>query len=362
MDKLPTQLTAWKIMKVLQEETDAEHPITQECLRKAIGDVDRKTVYRCLNKSMWGSEDDEWSEDHEWFESKVRKNERGSVYYQGDFEPAEIRILIDSLLANKSINPRQSADLIDKLKALLSKHQQKILGSSQVAKEWNKQQKSTAVYNTGVIMEAIEKGTVLSFRNLYPDGNGIPQDSVKVRHRVVPYQLALVKGFYYLIAFDEENRIVTLRTDLIASDLKATDEKAWAVPQSVREQAAAWLYTERHPFMTPHHWDKQICVRAEIFRRNIELVTATFGQQIHVYDMPKKKGYAIVLFRANYYDAFIWAMQNANKVRITEPEELCFKLYTAGCTLGLKYRDSASYGDKNFSIANTREKNNGGSK
>lgn len=190
MDKLPTQLTAWKIVKVLQEETDAEHPITQECLRKAIGNVDRKTVYRCLNESMRGAEDGEW------FERKVLKNERGSVYYQGDFEPAEIRILIDSLLANKSINPRQSADLIDKLKALLSKHQQKLLESSQVAKEWNKQQKSTAVYNTGVIMEAIEKGTVLSFRSLYPDCNGILQDSVKVRHRVVPYQLALVKGFY----------------------------------------------------------------------------------------------------------------------------------------------------------------------
>ena len=128
MDKLPTQLTAWKIVKVLQEETDAEHPITQECLRKAIGNVDRKTVYRCLNESMRGAEDGEW------FERKVLKNERGSVYYQGDFEPAEIRILIDSLLANKSINPRQSADLIDKLKTLLSKHQQKLLESSQVAK------------------------------------------------------------------------------------------------------------------------------------------------------------------------------------------------------------------------------------
>mgnify|MGYP004673193517 FL=1 len=350
MDKLPTQLTAWKIMKVLQEETDAEHPITQECLRKAIGNVDRKTVYRCLNESMRGAEDGEW------FERKVQKTERGSVYYQGDFEPAEIRILIDSLLANKSINPRQSADLIDKLKTLLSKHQQKLLESSQVAKEWNKQQKSTAVYNTGVIMEAIEKGTVLSFSNLYSAGNGIPHDSVKVQHRVVPYQLALVKGFYYLIAFDEENRIVTLRTDLIASDLKATDEKAWAVPQSVREQATAWLYTERHPFMTNHHWDKQICVRAEIFRRNLELVTATFGQQIHVYDMPEKKGYAIVLFQANYYDAFIWAMQNADKVRITEPEELCYKLYMAGHTLEHKYRDSSSYGDKNFSIANSGKK------
>ena len=103
----PKKLALIYILNILKSDTDCDHPMYQEELCEALAArhgvlLERKAIGRNLALLREAGYD-------------IVSTARG--YYLGDrdFEPGELRLLIDSVLFSKHINPAQSRALAEKL-------------------------------------------------------------------------------------------------------------------------------------------------------------------------------------------------------------------------------------------------------
>ncbi len=97
------------ILKILKDYTDAEHPLTQQEIidllqRQYNMDCDRRSIRNNIRslKDMG-------------YDIVTR---RGCYLADREFDDAELRMLIDSVLFFKSISRKQATRLIEKLKSL----------------------------------------------------------------------------------------------------------------------------------------------------------------------------------------------------------------------------------------------------
>ena len=110
------------LSKILQEQTDEEHPITMPQIIEELGKynigADRKCLYDDLDALRRYGLD-------------VIKERRGSMtyYYIGnrDFQLAELKFLVDAIESSKFITERKADDLIKKLCHTVSDYDAKLL-------------------------------------------------------------------------------------------------------------------------------------------------------------------------------------------------------------------------------------------
>lgn len=133
----------------------------------------------------------------------------------GQFDLAELKLLADAVLSSKFLTEKKSAQLLQKLGTLTSRHQALELRRSMVVSGRVKSMNESVIYNVDDIHQAINANSQISFR--YFEWDRAKQRVYRKGLRIAsPYALCWDDSNYYLIAHTEEHGITHFRVDKMA--------------------------------------------------------------------------------------------------------------------------------------------------
>lgn len=208
------------LIKILSEETDDQNGLTAQEIIAHLGqyevNADRKTLYRDFDEL-------------DRFGLEIIKEQvgRNMYYHLGKryFELPELKLLVDSVQSAKFISEKKSAELIKKLESMASHHEARHLQRQVFLTGRVKTYNENIYYNVDCIHEAINGGTQIRFHYY----RWTVDKEMELRnsgdwYQVSPWVLAWDDEYYYLVAYDAEDRIMKhYRVDKML-DITVTDD------------------------------------------------------------------------------------------------------------------------------------------
>lgn len=191
------------ILELLYEQTDEKHVVRMRDIiaylnQKGIS-AERKSIYRDLEMLQ------------DFGVDILREQEYRGGYYIGsrDFELAELKLLVDAVQSSKFITQKKSRELIHKLEKLVSVYEAKQLQRQVVVTNRNKTINENIYYNIDMIYNGISGDVKIRFQ--YFSWN--IEKEMELRrdgafYEVSPLVLSWDDENYYLIAYDEEDKII----------------------------------------------------------------------------------------------------------------------------------------------------------
>ena len=299
------------ILEILKNETDLDHPLYQEDIAERLASrygipLERKAIGRNLALLADAGYD-------------IVNNARGTYLATRDFEPSELRLLIDSVLFSKHIGPSHSTALVEKLSALGGKHfaYHRRHTAPTVVNERNKNAHGQLFFAIDMADEAIERGRRLCFT--YQRHGADKKLHKSSEHITSPYQMLLHNQHYYLMAYsDTHKKMSFFRMDKM-SDVKIADEAA--VPlRSVPGSESGIDYKRLSSTMPYLYSDPPIPVTFTCPTFLLDQVIDWFGYDISV-RAEGEDAYRVTVQVSPPAMEF-WALQYAKFVRVIAPLDL----------------------------------------
>ena len=310
-----------RIMQILEYYSDVNHPLTQEEIINKLYDdygieAERKAVGRNVQLLQDMFERDSMTKTATAIviESDKRK---GTYIDKRLFEDAELRLLIDGVLASKHISEKYSKDLIEKLSSLSNKYFRSNVKHVYSVKDWDKTENKALFWNIEVIDEAIEKCRQITFDyNKYGADKKLHKTS---SHTASPYQLVLHNQHYYLVFYNEKwHNVGHFRLDKI-TQINIIDKPITPI-RSVKgyENGLDYKkYATSLPYMFTDEVERITFICDECV---IDQVVDWFGKKIAISDFGGEKYEVTVTASPNAME--YWALQYLNYVEIKSPTEL----------------------------------------
>lgn len=191
----------------LERETDERHPTTVKRIIDYLASLgiscERKTVYADIEELQKYGVD-----------IIVNKGKNGGYFVgERDFEPIELRLLMDAVSSSRFLTPAKTDELKDKLCRLTSVHEREWLDSP--VDDSMKSLNSQIYFTMDTVHKAVVKGNLITFKywkyspqktKVYKKDGGL--------YTVAAYLLTFSDGNYYLIGKDmDENKLKTFRAD-----------------------------------------------------------------------------------------------------------------------------------------------------
>ena len=204
------------ILEILRRYTDENHSLTQQEILKLL---EQNYDVQCDRRSVKANV---LSLKEMGYDISM---ESGYRLLSREFDDAELRILIDSVLFSKSISTKQAKGLIEKLRGLGSKYFNAKVSHVSNLPELQHTDNKQALYSLDVINDAISGKKKVSFTY-----NEIGTD-FKLRKKkeapyiVSPYQIVANNGRFYLIAnVDKHDNVAHFRVDKM-TEVKILEDK-----------------------------------------------------------------------------------------------------------------------------------------
>ncbi len=298
------------ILDVLKKYTDMDHRITQQEVLRILKreydmDCDRRSVRANIEslKEM-GYE---------------IATEGGYALVERDFDDAELRMLIDSVLFSRTLSKTQSKALIDKLKGMGSMYFSAKVSHVSSLPDLGHTDNAQAIYAIDILNDAIDKKKQVEFTyNTY--GTDFKLHPRREEPYVVnPYQLVANNGRYYLIGnYDKYANVSHYRLDRMTS-IRMLDSKS--KPMKQVEGLEKGLNLPKH--MAEHIYmfsgeSVVVTMRAETHLMS-ELVD-WFGKNFKILD--KDEDYLTIQVACNERAMHFWALQYGPYVEILSPKGL----------------------------------------
>ncbi len=304
----PKKLAPLRILQILEEYTDYDHPLTQEeivnYLDKDYGlMVERKLVGRNLSILKEAGYD-------------IESDRRGSYLAERPFEDSELRLLIDGVLSSRYITARHSKDLIQKLCGLSNKYFLSHVKHICSVNDWSKTDNSALFYSIEVIDTSIEEGKQIAFHyNKYGADKKLHKTS---EQRVSPYQLILHNQRYYLVSCNEKHKnLGHYRLDRI-TEIRLLDEPATPLKSLPGHEFGIDYhdYATSLPYM---YADKPEVVDFLADETVVDQIVDWFGDNARIARQGDKLH---VTVKASPLAMEYWAMQYLNHVEVLSPASL----------------------------------------
>ena len=306
----PKKLALIRIWQILNKYSDYNHPLTQDDiadhLEREYGIViERKAISRNISLLKEAGVD-------------IESRRAGSYIESREFEDSELKLLIDGVLCSKHINPKHSADLIEKLCGLSNKYFRSHVKNIHSVHEWNKTENKALFFNIEMVDIAIEEGKQLQYDyNKYGIDKKLHKSSFQ---RVTPYLMILHNQHYYLMAHSTFwKNMVFHRLDKI-SNMSLCDRPVMllrnvpgyenGIDYKKLSSRMPYMYTdtpERIQFLTEEWMADQ--------------VIDWFGTDITISKIEDSEKIQVTLY-ASPNAMEHWAMQYLNYVEIVEPKQL----------------------------------------
>lgn len=191
------------IMQYLMEKTDENHIVTTTELIDYLASngitAERKSIYTDIDLLI----------DYGLDIVKVKGRPAGYQLVSRQFELAELKLLVDAVQASKFITSKKSRELIGKLETLCSKKEARQLHRQVVVTNRTKAVNENIYYNVDQIYNAIAENVKIRF--LYFEWNVKKEMQLRrdgAYYEVSPWLLTWDDDNYYLIAYDDESRMI----------------------------------------------------------------------------------------------------------------------------------------------------------
>lgn len=315
------------ILEILTEYSDEDHRLTQQDIIKLLKqnydmECDRRSV---KNNILYLKE--------LGYEISM---EDGYYLMRREFEDAELRMLIDSVLFSKHLTQKQAQGLIDKLRSKGNRYFPAKVSHITNLPDMQHGDNKQLMYVLDAVNDAIsDKKKIRFIYNEY----GI-DFKLKPRKQggsaVNPYQIVASNGFYYLIGnYDQYDNIVHFRMDKITNveilDEKVKSEKdikEFAKGYSLPKHMAEHIYmfggeSVRVKFLTPEYMMDALI---DWFGKNFRVRKVSDSEMIEV------------TVQCNENAMFYWALQYGPYVEVVEPLDLREKIIETLDEMSCRYR------------------------
>ncbi len=192
------KIRTFYVMKILLEKTDnMGNMLTAAQIMKELEKyeltVDRKTLYN----------DIETLKAYGLVIGQSKGASPGYYIEKRDFEPAELKLIVDAVQASKFITAKKTDELIHKIKTLCSEHQMKQLSRQIYIYNRPKTDNETIFTNVDMIHTAIGENAAIAFHY----GEWTVRKELKLKkngaeYLVSPWALVWDDENYYMVAYD----------------------------------------------------------------------------------------------------------------------------------------------------------------
>ena len=298
------------ILEILKDYTDADHRLTQQEI------ID-------LLKLNYGAECDRRS-----IRNNIRSlkdmgyeiaTERGCYLAEREFDDAELRMLIDSVLFSKNLSGAQAKRLIEKLKGCGNRYfHAKVSHISNLPELFHSDNKQVMLA-LDVLNDAIEEKKKVSFiYNHY--GTDFKLHPRRDEPYIVnPYQLVANNGRYYLIGnYDRYDDLSHYRIDRITSVTMLPEPVK--PKKAVREFAQGWSlpkHMAEHIYM---YSGDSVMVKFIADTDLMDELIDWFGKDFRIKE--EVEGKMLVTLKCNEQAMKYWALQYGDCIEIKEPLRL----------------------------------------
>lgn len=310
MDSLePKKLALLRILQILQDDSDCDHPLKQEeiadILTKRYGiEIERKAIGRNLSLLREAGYD-------------IESDKRGSYLAERTFEDSELHLLIDGVLASQHVSAKHSKELIEKISSLSNRYFRRHIKNVYSVNDWNKTENKTLFYSIDVIDEAIEREKEVEYDyNKYGADKKLHKTSVQ---KISPYQLILHNQRYYLMGYIKRfDHMVFHRLDRI-TNIKITDEPRTPLC-SIKGYEEGIDYKRISASMPYMYADQPEHVTFIAEKGVIDQVVDWFGKGAAINETDGEKYLVTVSVSPNAM--VYWALQYSESVTIVSPESV----------------------------------------
>ena len=298
------------ILQILREYTDENHSLTQQEIIK-------------LLKQNYGMECDRRS-----VKSNIESlkelgydisTEQGNRLLSREFDDAELRILIDSVLFSKSISTKQAKGLIDKIRGISSRYFNAKVSHVSNLPELHRTLNKQAMYSLDIINDAISEKKKIRF--IYNDvGTDFKLHPRRDREYIVnPYQIVANNGRFYLVCNTEKHdNISHYRIDRM-TDVRMLPDKI--KPMKQVPEVAHGLNLPKH--MAEHIYmfsgeSVDVVMLAE--KHLMSQLVDWFGTDFRI--MEDKNDMLKIRVKVNPEAMKYWALQYGSYVEVLQPAKL----------------------------------------
>ena len=314
------------ILEILKEYSDQEHRLTQQEIIRLLKsnydmDCDRRSVKNnvmCLKELG--------------YEISM---EDGYYLLEREFDDAELRMLIDSVLFSKNLTQKQAKTLIEKLKGMGNRYFSAKVNHVSNLPELHHGDNKQLVYVLDTINEAISQHKKISFvYNKY--GSDFKLHPKREEKYVVnPYQMVANNGFYYLIGnYDKYDDISHYRLDKMTCVEMLTEKMK---PQNQVTGLEQGLNLPKH--MAEHIYmfsGESVAINMLVDETIISELVDWFGNDFYVIEK-RRNNQVLVRLKCNEQAFFYWALQYGPYVEVLEPVSLRSKIAEAVSEMNEKY-------------------------
>ncbi len=299
----------FRIYQILEEYSNEKHPLTQQdiidiLLRDYGVECERKAVSRNISYLKEIGFD-------------IESNKLGSYLATRQLEDSELRLLIDSVLGSRHINPTHSGQLIGKLIKIGGKYFKSHVKHVHSVNDWEKTSNKDFFLNVEIVDDAIEQGRKIKF-----DYNRIGLDKklhVTEKHVASPYQMVLHNQRYYVMLKDDKRDNMSFyRLDKI-TNMEIINEVCTPL-KSVKGYEKGINYRAISTSMPYMYNDEQKFVTLKCLNFMTDEICDWFGYDV-VFKKLDEEHFSVTV-KSSERAMLYWVLQYNTNVEVLAPESL----------------------------------------
>jgi predicted DNA-binding transcriptional regulator YafY len=302
------------ILNVLKKYSDEEHMLSATEIGRKIKeiydvDIDSRTIRRNINLLKYKLDYDI---------STREENSKG--YYitrnpDTDFEPGEIRVIIDTFSYANYIVPSVEKSIIEKCKNLQNIYENKKLKNYKIYANDTKTENMEVIKNIEDISLAIQNLSKIEFEYWKYRMNKKVEKEIVSKPKVTPYALVYNKQEFYLIGIKEgQDNFYYYRLDRI-KNIKQLNEKRTITKSSSEIKEFAESTVEMFG-------GKKEIIEATCNMILLDAVFDQFGKNITIEKIAEDDEHFKLVVDTNTLGFKMWAMRNIDLVEVIKPDSL----------------------------------------
>lgn len=300
-----------KILEILKAESDESKPLSTNDIIKKLAEHGIK----CERKSLY--EDIKVLQEHGYEIECTREKSNKYCVINRDFDPSELKILIDAVNSASFITEKKTKQFVSKIASLGGSKRAEILQSNINIFEGIKHTNEHIYYNVFALDEAIIKKKQVSF--LYFDFNYDGKRMYRkdgLRYVVNPIALVFSENNYYLYCYDDKHmNIVDYRVDKMD---KVEVEPNAITPSEIISNFDISKYQKQSFSM---YLGKKQEVRINFHKSILNVIFDKFGEKTEITVLDENV-YSIKVDVQISPTFFGWCCTFENKLKIVSPKNV----------------------------------------
>ena len=330
------------ILKVLQKYSDEDHKMSKWEIKDKINeiyhvDIDERTIRRNIDllrykkELCYDIENEGTNKTKYWIERDP----------ETDFEPGEIRAIIDAISYSSYISQKDTDSIISKCKQLQNIYENRKISDYRIYRAKTKTLNREVIKNIEDITNAISNYNKISFdyATLDIDESNKIVESIEKKTKISPQAIFYDDENYYLMCIDEND--IRKKNKYVRYKYKLDKIKNLKILEKETARRLSNKEIEKNIDALLHDFHNTGIITAKASYRIIDDVYSKFGNKIKIqkYTGHNKygDGYFIFKVKTDWYNFLNWMFRYIDYVTIIEPKNplLQSKIFDISKSFGL---------------------------